>query len=274
MPNGNAQDEKERNNSDKKPIEWKGWIPFFLLIILAGGLLFGLAAMAVALNQTNKDSLTFFVTAGINVLIFIAIVIQAYIYKGQWQVMEQAATQTDNMFYAANRAYIGIAGIGVYSTNTDEIGFPADGQFTVRVEVVNKGRTPALHLGNASRGTFIGRNAPNTEWTFPDFSKVPVGRRVAQILPDQSSPIYGDPMEIEPDIAYAIRRGEIIFTVSTLIEFNCLGIKNEELVIHHVWDHRKNHFAESAVWPPDIRFADVGLPTPKNPNPDRPTNGE
>ncbi len=179
---------------------------------------------------------------------------QRDLMQGQLEVMREGLEQTDKMFYMANRAYIGVDAVGVYDAVTGKQGFPAHGKFIVICHVINKGKTPALNLRNAFGGALVGRYLPREHWKAPDF--VTTGRVVPQVLPEQNSPIIGDPTEIEKDVAAAIVRGDTIFIVSTKFDFNCLGVKDEIFIVHHVWDHKRNTFMESGNWPPDVRLAD------------------
>lgn len=186
---------------------------------------------------------------------------QAATMQRQLETMERALMQNDEMFYAANRAYVGIESPGVFDAITGEAGFPASGQFTFVCYVINKGNTPAVWLQNAFRGTFVGRNVPREEWTVPDFNETAPGRPVPQILKDQCSPIGGDRQTVPVADAGAIIRGDLVFIVSTKLTFNCLGVKDETYIVHHLWNHRTNAFAESAVWPPDLSLAEQGTTT-------------
>ena len=162
MPNDDPQTKEKDNSHTKYQIEWKAWIPFFLLIIFTSGLLLGLAAMAVALNQANKGSLTFFTTAAINILVFIAIVIQAYIYKGQWIAMlnvvrqneriirtaqrqartaEKTLEQNAETFYIAERAYLALTNMSV-----GRIAIEAGQTPNICFKIKNGGRTPAFDV--------------------------------------------------------------------------------------------------------------------------------
>lgn len=253
------------------------WTTTITRFLIAGGVIGIIAVVVMASGITDYKEWVSFVTVNVlSIFAFVTVTVgaltalatkdvmerqelemieQRKAMQEQLNVMRLSFAQTDKMFYEANRAYIGVESVGVYDADTGKKGFPASGKFVVVSSVVNKGRTPALHLRNAAGGAFLGRSVPREEWPPPDFDLVPPGRPVPQILPEQVSPIYGDEQEIHRDVAAKIISGDMIFIVSTKFEFNCLGVKDEDFVVHHIWDHNRDVFVESAVWPPDVKLA-------------------
>lgn len=261
-------------------VKWLNTSGFRILMIAAGLLTVALILFVVLVIKDSNTGANVFIAGILTILTIVVTTISAVsnrlmvevmdrqetemtnqrkIARSQWQTMLDTIEQTDKMFYASNRAYIGVQGIAVYDALTGEQRFPPHGNFYVIAEIVNSGKTPALNARNVFRGSFTGREVPPEQWEVPDLQEVESGRLVAQILPDQSSPIIGDPIQVTEDMATAVLNGEIIFAISTKIDFNCLDIKDESFITHHVWDHRLNHFAESGTWPPDVRFAELGL---------------
>src|SRR6266404_4111200 len=145
MPNNKGRKEKKsEQNSNNKPIVWA--------VLTA---LFGIAILAVVgrLYVTeHSESIRFVTVNALSLLVFIAIVFQAYIYHGQSNVMERQLKATEKAAeasYIAQRAYISITGLKIMcSSFLPAIQAPIIvGEIpTLHVTWHNGGATPAEHF--------------------------------------------------------------------------------------------------------------------------------
>ncbi len=166
MPDRSSQPGEPGKNPQDKHIRWNEWSPLLLLLILSTGLIIGVVEMAANVTSLSRDGMTLLASVGVNVLIFIAITVQAYIYKGQWDVMNQTVRQTNSIIRAAqrqarsaeralkgseaahrieNRPYVGVTGVIM----VNQAGIPDSvlGSNLLRITamVMNCGKTPALN---------------------------------------------------------------------------------------------------------------------------------
>ena len=146
QPNGDAQNAD--NDDDGTRDTWLFWF------VLAGAVLF-LALLVVSVYLPNlTERVKFFTANALSLLVLVAIVVQVYINRRQWDSMREQADimrenirETRDMFYMANRAYFGILGVGLND-------FEAGKLPTVVLKVLNAGNTPAWRIRMHSRIDF------------------------------------------------------------------------------------------------------------------------
>ena len=250
MPDHDTYKEITKQDHTNQKGSTDRWLPFILLVIFGAGLIIGIVAMAANLTKINKDGMYLLASVGVNVLIFIAIVVQAYIYKGQWQIMDQTLKQTDDMFYAANRAYIGVTHITPYDPATNKSEISDSGKFRIDCTVVNKGKTPAVDFGHVFRGIMVEVISPSTWPQPPAFDPIDQDRIVPQILPEAVETLRGDEIAFLPEEIALINSGHLLFVVSCKFVFNCLGMGSETYIAHYIWSPNDKAFFERKDWPP------------------------
>jgi len=83
------------------------FLPRGLWYILATGfILFGILYWLSRAFAIKTEKYTFMVLGGANVLIFLAILLQALIYRRQWDAMQRTVKVTEKSFRAGSRAYV------------------------------------------------------------------------------------------------------------------------------------------------------------------------
>lgn len=168
----------------------------------------------------------------------------------QAKAAEQALFDNGKMFYMTNRAYIGGFSLGFFDAVTNKPGLPDHGKFRIDCEVVNRGKTPALNFGHVFRGVVVQVIDANTWPKPPDFDPIAQDRTVPQILPEAVEKIRGDSSEMLPEEVALIKSHDLLLVVSYKFVFNCLGIKDETYISHHIWDPDIDTFLERKDWPP------------------------
>lgn len=148
----NEQTSSDPNKADKNDERAShtglGWI------VLAGGILL-LVLLFVSVYLPNlTERVKFFTVNALSLFVLVAIVVQAYIYRRQWDAMTEQAEimrenlkETRNMFYMANRAYFGIVGVGLND-------FGAGKLPNVVLKILDAGNTPAWKIRMHSRIDF------------------------------------------------------------------------------------------------------------------------
>jgi hypothetical protein len=121
------------------------WVPYILLLTLGTGLNLGLVGMAVNVTRGNKDGFTLLATVGVNVLIFIAIVVQAFIYKRQAEMMQDGLTKTQSLI-EQNERFFAMTERPILVVEKATAPLRLNEPMKMTVVVVNKGRTAAQKL--------------------------------------------------------------------------------------------------------------------------------
>jgi hypothetical protein len=101
-------------------------------IVLAGAILFGLLYWLSRVFAITTEKHTFLVLGGANILIFLAILVQALIYRRQWDSMVEVVTATR----IGERAYIGITAFRIVRIEPNQVP-------SIYINFLNGGRTPA-----------------------------------------------------------------------------------------------------------------------------------
>jgi hypothetical protein len=130
--NSNAKGDsaKSDKNSKRTPHAWLRWI------LVAGAILFVALLFGSVFIPNLTERVKFFTANALSLSVLVAIIVQVYIYRRQWQMMErQNDIAQQNMIYA-QRAYVTITD-GVVAFIVGE----GDGRFRMRVK--NSGNTPA-----------------------------------------------------------------------------------------------------------------------------------
>jgi len=195
-----------------------------------------------------------------NVLIVIAMGYHAYIYKRQWEAMQDSLKRTDTImehdreaFYLTNRAYLGIMTTfieaeGGTSPNdaTAVLEIPGDRRFRFVLTVQNSGKTPALNVGHVFRVSVI--TPPITEKP-PEFRHISQSRTMPQMLPNDKPQYFrGSWLEFPAAAVQAIKNGDATLIVSCKFVFDTLG-RQEEVLAHFVWMSDDKLFAARRDYP-------------------------
>ena len=143
------KDSGEANNENHRASSGGLW-----RICIGGGVLLA-ALLFISIYLPNlTERVKFFTVNALSLLVLVAIVVQAFIYRRQWDSMREQADimrenikETREMFYMANRAYFGIVGVGL-------TGFEAGNLPIVTIKVLNAGNTPAWKIRMHSRIDF------------------------------------------------------------------------------------------------------------------------
>jgi hypothetical protein len=109
-------------------------------ILLAGVGLFLVLFMLSRSFSVTSERYTFFVTGGVNVLIFLGILAQVLIYRRQWDAMTQSTELARHALYVSERPYVVITKIDA------NLPFEADKVIVYETTVENKGHTPAYDM--------------------------------------------------------------------------------------------------------------------------------
>lgn len=164
----------------------------------------------------------------------------------------QALNQTDKMFYASNRAYVGLQNLGIESGDDDGRLIhrlpEGGGQCRIGCVVINKGKTPAFNFGHVFRLIFTKLPVPNKPAV--DFQTFDENRIVPQLLVDKPETIYGDVFTCVPELykELVIDRTRLMI-LSVKFAYNCLNIRDEEYIAHYIWDVDEGEFMFRRNWP-------------------------
>src|SRR5688572_4701832 len=113
QPNG---DSKKTKSSNRNPFS-AAYSAFKRLPIglrrIAGGAAFCLLVVVVIalFHPSLNERWKFGTDMGLNVLILFAIAVQAYIYRGQWEVMERTIEEAKISRELENRAYVTVIAV-------------------------------------------------------------------------------------------------------------------------------------------------------------------
>lgn len=139
-PVPNDKPHNEVDGKDAKKEDGAINVPLLLFVLLVSCLLLGTVSLAVRVNSVNKDGLTLLANIGVNVLIFAAIVVQAYIYRKQWQAMQAGLQEARMSREIENAAFIGMKG-AIF----EKPPLRAGERQRIIATIINTGRTVALN---------------------------------------------------------------------------------------------------------------------------------
>jgi hypothetical protein len=99
--------DKRRDSQPENEPDHKPFLPRGLWYIVAGGVcLFGILYYLSRAFSLVTDRYAFIAQGGVNILIFLGILVQALIYRRQWDAMERSLFQAERSSIYANRAYL------------------------------------------------------------------------------------------------------------------------------------------------------------------------
>lgn len=166
--NSNRDADTGKTNENNDPAQSK-----VVWTIVAAGVAGVLAILFVSLFFPNLTERTkFFTTNALSVLVLDVIVVQAYIYSKQWDVMERQVRVAErnvkiaeNAFYIGEAPYFGIANITYYWGPTNaQAGTKGGARPKVWITFLNGGKTPAWHFSAAPK--LVSGDIPETGESF------------------------------------------------------------------------------------------------------------
>ena len=125
-------------NEKVKPV-WKAFLVIFGIGLLGIGISWALCLHYIPKEQERLQT---FLGIAVNLLILMAMFVQASITSKQWDVAEKTIRLTEQTFYKAQRAYLSIEHI---SSNAISPNVPPD----LQLVVINGGLTPAFNVNTS-----------------------------------------------------------------------------------------------------------------------------
>ncbi len=132
MPNKAKEDDSKASRT--KPLPQVS--PVGVRRIIIAGLILLVTLLLVSVFLPNmSERVKFFTVNALSLLVLLAIVVQAYIYRGQWEVMQEMRLITT----IGERAYLGIKDVKLVNPIMNNT-------IVVHVLIFNGGRTPAFNI--------------------------------------------------------------------------------------------------------------------------------
>ncbi|HEY5838412.1 MAG TPA: hypothetical protein VIT19_05195 [Pyrinomonadaceae bacterium] len=188
-------------NPDSDSPSQKTFLPHgFWYIVIVGFVLFALLLWLSRAFVATTEKYTFLVLGGANTLIFLAILVQALIYRRQWDAMqaslyenrklvaqnERAVKAAEDSVEIGHRAYVLVS-----SAKPD---FSSEQSFIVEFELTNYGNTPANYVRVSHRLELLKEEPKNLKNSSIDWNTP----RSSIIAPHSSHPV---PYRIKLDIS-------------------------------------------------------------------------
>jgi hypothetical protein len=246
VPNSNPHNEIEGNNAKKK----NGTInvPLLLFILLVSCLLLGTVSLAVRVNSANKDGLMLLANVSVNILVFAAIVVQAYIYRGQWQSMREGLERTDRLlaqteehFYVSQRAYLGVDNAGFIGNKV----VPNE-PLTLLFTVSNSGETPAWNLHPLFAITSETLETAMDE--APSLGSGKMDKIVGQVTKGAPHDISGPLLVYTDEHVRQINSGERRLAVFVELRYTCIQKRDETDTFFFIYNPQTGTFKRRREW--------------------------
>jgi len=129
VPSSNARkSENSKQNSNDKPVMWA------VLIAIVGVVILVIVGRFFVVEHSEK--IRFVTVNTLSLFVFLAIVVQAYIYRRQWEVMDGQLTAARQALQIGTRAYVGIHSVEVDLKTTKRL----------FIKLENIGKVPAERI--------------------------------------------------------------------------------------------------------------------------------
>lgn len=255
--------------------------PLAIVITLSALATCGLAFISLFCLPENSSppAMQFFLTTLLALFVLDAIVFQILVSNNQWIVMqdqgnamrdqlaemEATRVQADEMFYAANRAYLGIKGLGIETETVGNHQLPEGGHFRVVMDLINKGRTPAERVNYSLQGGFVSCPIPALDRPFLEHSPE---LEIRELLPDQHPPmnVRSDVLFCTSDQYEGAVDKRLAFVFGIKLSYFCLGNHAESFTTYYIWNYHEQKFTFRNQWPVGY----VPGPHPAGENPTQP----
>jgi hypothetical protein len=158
--------------------------------------------------------------------------------------------QNETMFYAANRAYLGISAVGIETTSMQSANqLPNGGIFRIALDLTNKGKTPAENINYSFQGGVV--KCPVSSRDSGHFVEYPADRNIRELLPEQQPPITlrSDILLCPPEHFEAVRQKHAVFIFGVKLDYICLRNTPESFYTYYIWDFREKKFTFRNEWP-------------------------
>ena len=240
--------EQSDNQIDNADDQYTRPISLGLVVTAAGLFVAGLALLGmVAYLRVSEHSarIRFFTDSSLNLLILVAILVQAYIYVRQWAVMERTWLATGNAVKAAERmaelvsagerAYVGVTGLAL-----DD--FTIGKNPVLKVTFSNAGKTPAFHFYCCPLLSFGSVKPEGPSYSCADVrdiehSFIPAGK-------DRAVPYVINDLKVSHQMIEDMRSGTRLFATLLWLYIDFQGERRSTIDFIAVYDPESGTFTD------------------------------